>query len=83
MFEVILQKSAERDLKKLDSSIQKRIIDKLFELKENPLLGIPLTGHLSGLRKLRIGDYRAIYQIRNQELIILVVKIGHRKNVYE
>ena len=83
MFEVILQKSAENDLKKLDNLTQKRITDKLFELKENPHLGIPLTGHLAGLRKLRIGDYRVIYQIRNQELIVLVVKIGHRKNVYE
>jgi len=82
MYEVILQNSAERNLKRLDSQIQKRITDKLFELKENPHLGIPLTGHLSGLRKLRIGDYRVVYQIRNLELVVLVINIGHRKNVY-
>jgi len=41
------------------------------------------VGKLAGLWSLRIGDYRALYQIRHNELIILVLKIGHRKNIYD
>ena len=51
-------------------------------LEKNPELGKPLTAILRGLRSLRIGDYRVINQIENAELIVLVIKIGHRRNVY-
>jgi addiction module RelE/StbE family toxin len=40
-----------------------------------------LTGHLKGLRSLRIGDYRIIYKKEVDELIILIVAVGHRKNI--
>lgn len=83
MFTVILQSSAEKDFKKIDRQIQERILKKLSDLEQDPNIGIPLTGNLAGLWKLRIGDYRVVYQIKNQELIVLVLKIGHRKNVYE
>lgn len=83
MYEVILQKPAERFLKKLDKENQRRIINKLKELERNPKLGVLLVGNLAGLWKFRIGDYRAIYQIKNEELIVLVLDIGHRKNVYD
>ena len=83
MYEVILQKPAERFLKKLDKQNQRRIINKLKELEKNPKLGAFLIGNLAGLWKLRVGDYRAIYQIRNEELIVLVLDIGHRKNIYD
>ena len=63
MHKITLQEPAKRFLKKLDKSIQKRIITKINELKKNPYLGKPLVGNLSGLRRLRIEKYRAIYQI--------------------
>ncbi|MCX6746551.1 MAG: type II toxin-antitoxin system RelE/ParE family toxin [Candidatus Pacearchaeota archaeon] len=81
MYEIILENPAEKFLKKLDKNTQRRIINKLKELQDNPL-GIPLIGNLSGMYKLRIGDYRTIYAVKNEQLIILVLKIGHRKNVY-
>ncbi len=83
MYEIILQTHAERFLKKLDKLERDRIIKKLRELKENPELGKPLAGNLSGLWILRIGIYRVIYQIRRSELVILVLKIVHRKDVYD
>lgn len=83
MYEVKLEKPAERFIKKLDSVDQKRIIKKLRELETNPELGKPLTANLSGLWSLRFGKYRAIYQIKQQELVIFVLKLGHRKDVYE
>lgn len=81
-FKILLSPQSDRFLKKLDESTGKRIKDKLRALSNNPELGKPLVGRLAGLWSLRIGDYRAIYQIRRPELLILVLKIGHRKNVY-
>lgn len=74
------------ELSKLDKAVQKRIL-KFFrgrlQLHENPRpLGSPLTGALAGLWKYRVGDYRALCQIENKEITILVLKIGHRKNIY-
>ena len=81
-YEVILTEETERFLKKCDKSIGKRILSKLEDLKKDPRLGKPLTGNLVGLWSLRIGDHRAIYQIRDSELIVIIIRIGHRKNVY-
>lgn len=82
MYNLFLSKEAEDFLKKLDKDIQKRIVNKIDSLKKNPELGKPLTANLAGLWSLRIGDYRALYEIKNNELLILVLKIGHRKNIY-
>ena len=83
VYEVILTEESEKFLKKCDKFIKDRIIDKLEKLGENSKLGKPLTANLSGLWSLRIGDYRAVYQIKESELIVVVVRIGHRKNAYE
>ena len=84
MYELRLEKPAKRFLKKLkDNEDKKRIIKKFRELEKNPELGKPLTGKLAGLWSLRIGNYRAIYQIRKSELLIIVLKIGYRKNIYD
>ena len=82
MYSIILKSPAKRFLKKLDKSSKIKIIKKLKALKNNPELGKPLVGRLAGLWSLRIGRFRAIYQIRHSELIILVLKIGHRKGIY-
>ncbi|MBL1210005.1 type II toxin-antitoxin system RelE/ParE family toxin [Geminocystis sp. GBBB08] len=75
-----------KELKKLDKVAQKRIIAYLREeiaIQENPLLfGKGLQGNKQGLWRYRVGDYRVICRILDDELIILVVKVGHRKNVY-
>jgi len=82
-YEIILTEEAEKFLKKCDKSIKNRIIDKIENLTEDPRLGKPLTGNLSGLWSLRIGDYRAIYKIKDNELIVIIIRLGHRKNIYE
>ena len=82
MYKVFLKKKPELFLKKLDKLERRIILKKLEQLRNNPELGKPLVGKLAGLWSLRIGKYRAIYQIRQSELVILVLKIGHRKVVY-
>jgi mRNA interferase RelE/StbE len=80
-------KSAVDDISELDSSA-KRIIKKAIEekLMVDPLkFGKPLRRNLSGLFKLRVGDYRIIYQVKENEVVVVVVvvKVGHRREVYE
>ena len=81
-FKVVLSVESEEFIRKCDKAVRNRILKSLQKLEDEPEKGKPLTSILTGLWSLRIGDYRAIYQIKNNELIILVIKIGHRKNVY-
>ena len=82
-FKVLLSPKSQRFIDKLKNKEDKnRIEKKLKELRDNPELGKPLTGNLSGLWALRFGKFRALYQIRREELVVLVIKLGHRKSIY-
>jgi mRNA interferase RelE/StbE len=77
--------SAAEEISSLDGTI-KKIIKKAIEdkLMIDPLkFGLPLRRNLLGLFKLRVGNYRIIYQIKKTEVIVLVVAVGHRRMVYE
>ena len=75
-----------KELKRLDVTVQREIIRYFKEriaVCENPrLFGKGLSSNLSGLWRYRLGKYRVICQIKDNELIILVVSVGHRKNIY-
>jgi mRNA interferase RelE/StbE len=76
---------AERQLARLDRAVQSRIL-KFLETRVSPAprrLGDPLHGTLKGLWRYRIGDYRILCRIEDDRLIVLVVTIGHRREVYE
>jgi len=81
-FEIVLTDEAENFIKKCDKDSRNRILKSLRRLEDDPEIGKPLTSILTGLWSLRIVDYRAIYQIKNNKLTVVVIKIGHRKNVY-
>jgi mRNA interferase RelE/StbE len=82
-YEVYLTTEAEKFLKKCDNSVRDRIINRIAKLSDDPELGKPLTAVLTGLWSLRIGNHRVIYKIRNSELLVVVIKIGHRTNTYD
>ena len=81
-YNVIFSDKALRQLKKMEKNVQERIIVVLERIRIRPeqyvtkLVGDP--GY-----KMRVGDYRIIMDIDNKKLQILVLKVGHRKNVYE
>ncbi len=75
------QKSA-KFLSKLNSDIKERLRKGIEELGLNPDLGKQLAGPLKGSSSLRIGDYRVIYKKEIDTLVILIVAIGHRKEIY-
>jgi mRNA interferase RelE/StbE len=52
-------------------------------LPNNPYLGKKLVGDLSSFYRLRVGDFRVIYQVIDQELIVTIIKVRHRKEVYK
>jgi mRNA interferase RelE/StbE len=83
-----LDRAAERELDKLDPQTARRILSFLFERVaqlDNPRsIGEALTGaRLGSLWKYRVGDYRLISSIEDDRLVILIVKIGNRRDVYQ
>ena len=83
---VVLTETFKKQLKKLDAAISKRVLDYLeqIELLDNPRSrGKGLTANLSGLWRYRVGDYRILCCIKDDELIVTVLEIGHRSSVYE
>lgn len=82
MYKLIFDKKALHQLNKLPSEIKERIWNKLQKSKESPHRFFEKLVETKGC-KLRIGDYRVVADIVKNKLIILVLKVGHRKNVYE
>lgn len=78
---------AAKELKKLDQVAQKRIITylkKLVAVQNNPrLFGKSLTGDKRRLWRYRVGDYRIICELLDEEITVLVIKVGHRQSVYD
>ena len=85
MHDLRILDAAEDDLRRLDRSVARRIISRIQWLAEHfdNLKPEPLTGTLSGFFKLRAGDYRIIYKVRKDENLIVVHRIGHRREVYK
>jgi mRNA interferase RelE/StbE len=85
-WQVKISDTARRQLKKLERQVQRKILDylkKRIETNEDPQrFGKPLRGSLTGLWKYRIGDYRIICEIRKNEVVVLVLRVGHRRKVY-
>ena len=86
-YRVVFTEKSKKQLSKLDKSVASLIIgwiEKNIEGCENPRMhGKGLLGNKSGQWRYRIGDYRAICEIRDEEVIILVLEVGHRKHIYE
>ena len=76
-------KEAKRKIEKLDTSIRLIIKKAIESLSSNPYKGKPLSYELAGLYSLRTSDYRIIYRIKEKQLIIIVISVGHRKEIYK
>ncbi len=82
-YKIEIKKSATKEIEKLPNISLKRIIDKIQSLSTNP--------RPNGCKKLtadekyrvRVGNYRILYRIEDEILLVVVVKVGHRKDIYE
>lgn len=82
IYSVSIKQSAAKALEKVAREDRLRIIAAIDQLKTNPAAGGVLKGEFSGLRRIRIGNYRIVYEVQDQKLVVLVVRIGHRRDVY-
>ena len=81
-YEIIFSDKALRQLKKMERNIQVRIIAVLERIRIRPETHVTKLVGYPGY-KLRVGDYRVIMDIDNKVIQILVLKVGHRKNIYD
>jgi mRNA interferase RelE/StbE len=85
VYKIEYLESVRADLASISKSDKQRIKSAIEKkLSTNPIeFGKPLQYSLKGLRRLRVGDYRIIFRIDESGQAVLIVKIGHRREVYE
>ena len=82
---VVFQEKARKQLLNLDKAVRRRIVDYMAEvsaLADPRTRGKSLIGNLVGFWRYRVGDYRVLCRIKDEQLEVLVVAIGHRKDIY-
>lgn len=81
-YRVLLKRSAAKELAALESADRERIVESIQSLADNPRQ--PGAQKLSGQDRYRLrrGDYRILYEIHDREVVVIVVKIGNRRDVY-
>ena len=82
-YKVFISKSVYKKLEKLPVQIEQKLLDCILSLQHNPRpQGYKKLKDRNGYR-IRSGDYRIIYQIKDRELLILILDIGHRRDIYQ
>jgi len=81
-YELVFRKSVARDLRELSKKDLQRVLARIRALADEPRPAA--CEKLSGLERYRVrqGSYRIIYEIQDARLVVLIVKVGHRKDVY-
>jgi len=83
LYKIEFLKTAEKEFYRLPKQIQERMAKKLEGLKTDPYpSGVKALKNGQGRLRLRVGDYRIIYRVENDILVILIITVGHRKNIY-
>ena len=82
IYSVRIKDSAAKELARLPRDARERLVDAIDGLGEEPLAGNLLKGGLRGLRRLRVGDYRIVYEVLDAELVVLVVRVAHWREAY-
>ncbi|AFW93478.1 type II toxin-antitoxin system RelE/ParE family toxin [Dolichospermum sp. UHCC 0684] len=83
-YSVSFESESITDLDNLDQVVRLRILNKIQWLSVNfeQITPLSLTGQWSGFYKLRVGDYRVIYELDIEEQLIIIIRIGHRREIY-
>ena len=84
MYNIRILEEASRELARLDKPVGRRIVERINWLSQklNDIRPEPLKGDLIGLYKFRIGDYRVIYEIDDNQKVVSILHVGYRKSVY-
>ena len=81
-YSIRIKRSAAREIGRIPRDDRIRIIRAIDRLAEQPLTGSVLKGGLRGLRRVRVGRYRVLYEVLDDELVVLVVRVSHRREAY-
>lgn len=90
-YKIVITESAAKELKRIPAKMQDRIFEKIQDLAEEPkphshkkLKNFDMPGSdQDDYYRIRVGDYRVIYTVENEQITIFIMKIAHRKDVYE
>ena len=82
-YSIKIKASAAKALRRIDRQDREQLVNAIDRLATEPSAGAALKGEFGGLRRLRVGRYRIIYEALHQELVVLVVRVGHRRDVYQ
>lgn len=90
-YNIVITESATKEIKRIPAKMQDRILEKIDDLAQEPkpngykkLKSFDVPGSdYDDYYRVRIGDYRVVYTIENEQITIFVLKIAHRKDVYE
>ncbi|MDP8230469.1 MAG: type II toxin-antitoxin system RelE/ParE family toxin [Candidatus Gorgyraea atricola] len=83
MYKIAYTKEAKERIDKLDKKKKRQIKEAVERIAQNPEIGKQLLHEFKGLSSYRSGDYRVIYRVYHQEILILILTIGHRKDIYK
>ena len=81
-YSIRIKRSAAKELARIPRDDRVRIIRAIDGLADEPLSGSALKGELRGLRRIRVRHYRVVYEVLDGELVILVVRVSHRREAY-
>ena len=76
------ERRAVKELHRLPEDLKAQVFRTVEALREDPLQGAPLSGQWKGLRRLRVSTVRVLYGFDGTELLISVLRVGHRREVY-
>ena len=83
-YSVAIESPAWRQINRLSEEVQNRLFDKIYTLELDPRpSGCKKLRGKTGLYRLRLGDYRIIYDVQDSVLVVVVVKLGDRKDIYD
>lgn len=84
-YEIEFVKSARKEFERLPTKVRAKIVDALHLLAQNPfseLLKVKKLQSALDVYRIRVGDYRVLYELHNDRLTVLVIKVGHRSEIY-
>ena len=82
-YEIVYAPSAAKALRKLDRQVARRLLEAISKLAEEPHPAgcVQLVGGEGELR-IRVGDYRVVYDVIDEEIVVLILRLGHRREIY-
>lgn len=83
-YEIEISESAERSLEKIPKKDRLKILEKIDALEQDPKPtgSSQLKGYKEPLYRIRSGDYRIVYLVKQEVLVVLIVEVGHRREIY-